>query len=112
MSSSDNDAVKIEEAIATVIRSVTEHFAGIDDPIERARATGAMLNKIPHLQGELRSIRQGAVLELRRQDYSHADVAAALGISRAQAQSIAQGRTSGSAERRRRERDATSEDDS
>ncbi|GHJ04794.1 hypothetical protein TPA0906_66590 [Streptomyces olivaceus] len=65
------------------------------DPTERAKTVGAALQAIPQLQHWLREIRQGAVLELREDGLSHAQIGKELGISRARAQQISEGRTSG-----------------
>lgn len=77
------------EGIKTTLNEIT-------DPTDRAKAAGALLDAVPDLQRALREIRQGAVLELRATGLSHADVAAAIGVSRSRAQQIAEGRTSGS----------------
>lgn len=77
------------------IQQVTAALRGIADPTDRAKATGAMLDAIPTLQQALREIRQGAVLALRAQGLSHAEIGKALGLSRGRAQQIAEGRTSG-----------------
>lgn len=65
------------------------------DPTERARGVGKVLEAIPALQHWLREIRQGAVQEMRSAGMSHAEVGKELGISRARAQQIAEGRTTG-----------------
>ena len=65
------------------------------EPAARARTLGRALDAIPHLQAWLRQARQEAVLEMRADGMSHADVAKELGVSRARAQQIAEGRTSG-----------------
>ncbi|MEV6806720.1 sigma-70 family RNA polymerase sigma factor [Streptomyces sp. NPDC051132] len=65
------------------------------DATQRAKSASAALQAIPDLQRWLREVRQGAVLELRSTGMSHAQVAAELGISRARAQQIAEGRTTG-----------------
>ncbi|CAM5435605.1 hypothetical protein STENM36S_08951 [Streptomyces tendae] len=63
--------------------------------MERAKAAGVALQAVPQLQQWLRDIRQQAVGEMRDGGMSHADVGAVLGVSRARAQQIAQGRTTG-----------------
>ncbi|WP_328336572.1 sigma-70 family RNA polymerase sigma factor [Streptomyces violaceus] len=65
------------------------------DAVARAKAAGDALQAIPTLQQWLREVRQVAVRELREGGMSHAQVAAELGISRARAQQIAEGRTTG-----------------
>ncbi|MCX5598395.1 sigma-70 family RNA polymerase sigma factor [Streptomyces phaeochromogenes] len=72
-----------------------KHLAEQGDPIQRAKDVGAALQAIPELQHWLREIRQGAVQEMREDGKSHADVGAELGLSRARAQQIAEGRTTG-----------------
>lgn len=78
-----------EDQIHHIINTLTQ----TTDPAERARAAGEMLNHIPALQKALREARQGAVLEMRSDGASHADVAQELGISRSRAQGIAEGKT-------------------
>ncbi|WP_186319227.1 sigma-70 family RNA polymerase sigma factor [Streptomyces sp. SAJ15] len=72
-----------------------KRLAESSDPTSRAKDAGAALQAIPDLQKWLREIRQGAVREMRDEGMSHAQVAAELGISRARAQQIAEGRTTG-----------------
>lgn len=70
-------------------------LAEIPDPVERAQQLSSALAQIPGVQTELKDARQAAVLEMRSRNMSHADVGAALGVSRARAQQIAEGRVSG-----------------
>lgn len=72
-----------------------KHLAEQGDPTQRAKDVGTALQAIPELQHWLREIRQTAVSEMRDDGLSHAQVAAELGISRARAQQIAEGRTTG-----------------
>lgn len=72
-----------------------KHLAEQGDTIQRAKDVGAALQAIPDLQKWLREIRREAVLEMRDGGLSHARVAAELGISRARAQQITEGRTTG-----------------
>ncbi|WP_237532418.1 helix-turn-helix domain-containing protein [Streptomyces sp. SID8352] len=65
------------------------------DPATRAKQAAAILDRIPDLQKSLREIRRAAVLELRAAGASHADVAAALGVTRSRAQQIAEGQAGG-----------------
>jgi DNA-directed RNA polymerase specialized sigma24 family protein len=69
----------------------------IPDPTERAVAIGVMLGQVSDLQHQLRQARQDAVLQMRTDGMSHADVAAALGVTRSRAQQIAEGKTTTSA---------------
>ena len=64
-------------------------------PAARAEVLGKALADVPKLQAWLRRARQDAVLEMRAEGLSHGDVGKALGISRARAQQIAEGRTTG-----------------
>lgn len=64
-------------------------------PAQRAKRIGAALDAVPKLQRWLRQVRQEAVQEMRATGLSHADVAKELGVSRARAQQIAEGRTTG-----------------
>ena len=72
-----------------------KHLAEQGDPTQRAKDVSTALQAIPELQHWLREIRQAAVQEMRDDGLSHAQVAAELGISRARAQQIAEGRTTG-----------------
>lgn len=66
-----------------------------EDPTERAKSVGKVLEAIPALQHWLREVRQGAVQEMRSDGMSHAEVGKQLGLSRARAQQIAEGRATG-----------------
>ncbi|WP_329474226.1 sigma-70 family RNA polymerase sigma factor (plasmid) [Streptomyces sp. NBC_01723] len=72
-----------------------KHLAEQGDPVQRAKDVSTALQAIPELQHWLREIRQGAVQEMRAEGASHADVGKAIGVSRARAQQIAEGRTTG-----------------
>lgn len=72
-----------------------KHLAEQGNPTDRAKAVGDALQAIPELQHWLREIRQGAVQEMREDGMSHAEVGKELGLSRARAQQIAEGRTTG-----------------
>jgi hypothetical protein len=72
-----------------------KHLAEQGDPTQQAKEASAALQAIPDLQKWLREIRQAAVQGMREGGLSHAQVAAELGISRARAQQIAEGRTTG-----------------
>ncbi|MFI1485743.1 sigma-70 family RNA polymerase sigma factor [Streptomyces sp. NPDC020747] len=72
-----------------------KHLAEQGDPIQRAKDVGKVLEAIPDLQHWLREVRQGAVQEMRNEGMSHAEVGKELGLSRARAQQIVEGRTTG-----------------
>jgi hypothetical protein len=72
-----------------------KHLAEQGDPTQRAKDVGAALQAIPELQHWLREIRQAAVQEMRADGLSHAEVGKTIGVSRARAQQIAEGRTTG-----------------
>lgn len=72
-----------------------KHLTDNADASERAKELGAALNAVPELQKWLRQLRQDAVLELRADGLSHAEVGKVIGTSRARAQQIAEGRTTG-----------------
>lgn len=72
-----------------------KHLAEEGDVTRRAQNVGTALQAIPALQQWLREIRHSAVQAMRDDGLSHAQVAAELGISRARAQQIAEGRTTG-----------------
>lgn len=67
----------------------------IPDPAERARQAGERLAAIPAWQERLRKIRQAAVLELRQQQLSYADIGKELKLHRNRIQQIAEGRPGG-----------------
>lgn len=67
----------------------------IPDPVERAREVGRRLALIPGFQEKLRKIRQSAVLEMRAQRMSYAEIGAELGLHRNRVQQIAEGRPGG-----------------
>jgi len=68
-------------------------IADTPDPTDRARALTAALDRMRDIQARLRQARQDAVLQMRTGGMSHADVAAALGVTRSRAQQIALGQT-------------------
>jgi DNA-directed RNA polymerase specialized sigma subunit len=72
-----------------------KHLAEQGDPVQRAKDVSTALQAIPELQHWLREIRQYAVREMRGDGMSHAEVGKELGVSRARAQQIAEGRTTG-----------------
>lgn len=72
-----------------------KHLADNPDASARAQEVGVALNSVPELQKWLRQLRQDAVLELRADGLSHAEVGKVIGTSRARAQQIAEGRTTG-----------------
>ena len=61
-------------------REAIAQLADIPDPTERALATGVVLNAVPDLQGQLRTVRQEAVGEMR-ETMGVAEVAEALGVA-------------------------------
>ena len=67
----------------------------IADPAERAREIGRRLAAIPPHQEALREKRQAAVLELRAQNLSYAEIGRRLGLHRNRVQQIAEGRSAG-----------------
>lgn len=80
------------------VTSSTDADAGArpDELVVRARQAGARLRDIAEETSALSAQRQASVRDLRdRFGWSHQQVADALGVSRGQAQSIYEGRTSG-----------------
>lgn len=81
--------------------SVENPLTGIDeleaiaDPVERALEAGRRLGQIPDFQERLRQIRQRAVLELREQNLSYAEIGRQLDLHRNRVQQIAEGRAGG-----------------
>ncbi|MEU0493475.1 hypothetical protein ABZ249_29975 [Nocardiopsis sp. NPDC006139] len=71
--------------------AITNALTSINDPADRARAAGDMLNHIPALQRALREARQEAVLEMRATGATFDEIGKQLGITRARASDIAKG---------------------
>lgn len=67
----------------------------ITDPAERARQAGERLAAVPVWQERLRKIRQAAVLEMRQQKMSYAEIGRVLGLHRNRIQQIAEGKPGG-----------------
>lgn len=74
----------------TAIRETIAQLAATPDPIDRAKALGAVLDAIPDLQAELRGERQKAVIEIR-ESKSIADTAELLGVTQSRISQIAKG---------------------
>jgi DNA-directed RNA polymerase specialized sigma24 family protein len=75
--------------------SDVDQIEQITDPAERAIEIGRRLEEIPKWQGRLREMRRTAVLELRAQRYSYADIGKMLSLHRNRVQQIAEGRSAG-----------------
>jgi ActR/RegA family two-component response regulator len=67
----------------------------ITDPAERARQAGQRLAAVPLWQERLRKIRQAAVVEMKAQNMSYADIGRELGLHRNRIQQILEGRSAG-----------------
>lgn len=65
---------------AKPFRDAIQQLADIPDPTERALATGEVLKAVPALQGDLKTVRQEAVIEMR-ETMGVAEVAEALGVA-------------------------------
>lgn len=72
-----------------------EQLDDIPDPADRAREIGRRLALIPDFQARLRAMRQAAVLELRAQGKSYADIGKQISLHRNRVQQIAEGRSAG-----------------
>jgi DNA-directed RNA polymerase specialized sigma24 family protein len=72
-----------------------DRMKAIDDPAQRAVEIGKVLNALPDITAELRALRQAAVLELRAQKLSYAQIGEKLGLHRNRVQQIAEGRSAG-----------------
>lgn len=83
-------AAHVENPLADIDR-----IEKIEDPAERAVEIGKILNSLPEVAGELRSLRQKAVLELRERGLSYAEIAPLLDLHRNRVQQIAEGRSGG-----------------
>lgn len=65
------------------------------DPAERAVEIGRLFKSLADTYGELRELRQTAVLELRASGWSYGKIGEALDLHRNRVQQIAEGRTGG-----------------
>ena len=65
----------------------------IADPVERAREVGRRMAEIPAFHARLARIRREAVLLLRGQGMSYADIGRELQLHRNRVQKIAEGRS-------------------
>lgn len=74
----------------TAIREVIAQLAAAPDPVDRAKALGAVLDAIPELQSELRAERQKAVVEIR-ETRTIAETADLLDVSQGRISQIAKG---------------------
>lgn len=72
-----------------------EHLNEITDPAERAREIGRRLGLIPDFQAKLRAMRQEAVLAMRAQGLSFAQIGKEISLHRNRVQQIAEGRSAG-----------------
>lgn len=77
------------------VQRVIEGLESIGDAGERALAAGELLKNWPDLHRQVREIRQQAVIVLRQQGMSHADIAALLKVTKSRAAQIAEGRRTG-----------------
>ncbi|MFE4399439.1 RNA polymerase subunit sigma-70 [Streptomyces koyangensis] len=74
----------------TAIREIIAQLAATPDPVDRAKALGAVLDAIPELQSELRAERQKAVVEIR-ETRTIAETADLLDVSQGRISQIAKG---------------------
>jgi len=80
----------------TAIQTARAH----KNPTERARALGKLLaTQLPALTSQLRAERQAAVLAMRAENMSWAEIGAAIGQHRNRAQQIGEGRSGGRAKK-------------
>lgn len=81
--------------VVDAVRRALALIEQMPDATDRAMAAGELLKAWPELHRDAREIRRQAVLVMRQQGMSHAEVGVALGVSRARAQQIAEGRVTG-----------------
>lgn len=67
----------------------------IADPAERAREVGRRMAAVPVWHARLKAIRQQAVVELREQGMSFAEIGREIGLHRNRVQQILEGRSAG-----------------
>ncbi|MFJ4434617.1 RNA polymerase subunit sigma-70 [Streptomyces sp. NPDC088923] len=72
------------------IREIIAQLAAIPDPVDRARAVSAVLDAVPALQRELRTVRQEAV-NVIRETRTLAETADLLDISQPRVSQITKG---------------------
>ncbi|MGW3492043.1 sigma factor-like helix-turn-helix DNA-binding protein [Streptomyces sp. NPDC001054] len=72
------------------IREIIAQLGTIPDPVDRARAVSAVLDAVPDLQRELRTVRQEAVTAIR-ETRTLAETADLLGISQPRVSQITKG---------------------
>lgn len=91
----NNGTAQLPSPLLPGVFSELAFLASDRDATIRALRTTQALDTLPKFQNWLRRARQEAVLEMRANGMSHAEVAKELGTSRARAQQIAEGRTTG-----------------
>lgn len=72
-----------------------EALEQIPDPAERAREVGRRMAEIPVVHQRLKEIRRAAVLEMRAQGMTFAQIGVELALHRNRVQQIAEGRSGG-----------------
>jgi Spy/CpxP family protein refolding chaperone len=89
------EPTNLRDHVKKVIDQALKDLSGYTDPRDRAIVASAALGACPDLAAGMKKQRHQAVQELRAGGLSHQDVADLLGLTRARAQQIAEGRTSG-----------------
>lgn len=77
------------------VRRAVEALEGIPHAADRAREAGRLLAQWPDLHRQVREIRQQAVIVMRDQGMTFAEIGEALDITRERAWQIHKGQTSG-----------------
>ncbi len=73
-----------------------DHILAITDPAERARQLGRVLKGMTEANAEVSAYRRAAVMELRDDGLSLAEIAAELGLHRGRVQNIVNGKAEAS----------------
>lgn len=80
-------AARMENPLADIDR-----IEAISDPAERAIEIGRVLNALPDVQAKLRTMRQAAVQEMRAGGLDYTEIGDRLGVARARAWQIGEGK--------------------
>ncbi|MEV7401755.1 hypothetical protein AB0N93_15350 [Streptomyces sp. NPDC091267] len=81
------------QRVLDALTKAVDVLAALDDPADRARGAGLLLNSWPEQNARLRALRQEAVVAMRNQKISYRNIAKSLGISLARVQQIEVGET-------------------
>ena len=75
--------------VADTQATLVEWALGLQDPVAIAQATGYLIEELKNIQSELATHRSVVVRQLRAEGWSLAEIGAALNLSRARIEQIA-----------------------